>query len=145
MALLLPDNTYLKLELNGDYIIYKNRAARNAAKKTSPKTVIAKYVEIIEQVSAESTAEANYYDSSYNKIVLDWLAEFTRYKNNLQKGITTEHFPLMSQYIKTVDKSIPVIIRKGHIRIPETDSLEEVYNFIKKCEVFGKLDEIEDI
>jgi hypothetical protein len=61
MALLLPNGNYFKLELNGNYTIFKNKTARNKIKKaTSSKMVIDKYEEIINKLYSP---EYSYYSN----------------------------------------------------------------------------------
>jgi hypothetical protein len=59
MALQLKDKTYLKIDAEGNYIIYKNKTARNKEKKLSSTEVIAKYREILDGYALD--AEAVYY------------------------------------------------------------------------------------
>jgi len=52
MALLLKDKTYVKFEPDGTFYIYDSKSARNKAKKaTNPDAVLAKYGEVIGELS----------------------------------------------------------------------------------------------
>jgi hypothetical protein len=46
----------------------------------------------------------------------------------------------MKKYIKDVDKSIPNIIDSGRIGV-KGETLEEVYDFVKRCKIFGETED----
>ena len=69
MALLLKDKTYVKFESNGTFYVYKNKAARNKTKATTaPSTVLAKYEEILSELSSKIRL---YYDPEARIAVKD--------------------------------------------------------------------------
>ena len=145
MALLLKDNLYFKIELDGHYVIYKNRAARTRSKKmaTTPEQVLAKYAEILQSIYSP---ERNYYDyKNMIKEINEWTTEMNKYIDNLQAGVVTDTYPLMAQYVPEVDKTIPEIVERGYLGLANRYStLEEVYQCIKNHEIFGPKDKIKD-
>jgi hypothetical protein len=66
--------------------------------------------------------------------------EHKKYLRNYTNKITTDKYPLMKKYFKDVDKSIPKIVSKGRIGV-FGETLEEVYEFIKKYKFFGETED----
>ena len=141
MALIIKNNNYLRIDGNGNYIIYKNKTARNKEKKSLP--ILAKYNEILTELEKD-TQEKAYYDPEYLRTRLAWENELLLYKQSISCNINTNKFPLIEQYFPDINQTIPTIIQKGKIWVPQNLTQEEVYNFIKKYEIFGKADEIKD-
>ena len=141
MALLIKkNNNYIRLELDGTYYIYASSKDRTAEKKaTTPREVNNKYWNLLTKLSLDK--EALHYVPNARKYLEDLEAEHKRYCQNCGKKITTEHYPLMKKYIKDVDKTIPNIIDSGRIGV-QGETLEDVYNFIKKYKVFGETEDI---
>jgi hypothetical protein len=53
MGLILKDNKYLKIDIYGNYIIYKNKTSRVKEKQaTNPELILKKYDEIINETSS---------------------------------------------------------------------------------------------
>lgn len=142
MALILPNNMYLKIDLQGNYVLYKNKTARTREKKsTSSKTILAKYREILAEFN---TLE---YQRYHEKTGIEklWYLEYKKYCDNLYAGNAKEDYPLMKEYFADVNKTIPEIITKGTLGIAYyAESLEALYQLIKKCEIFGKAEDIKD-
>lgn len=140
MALLIKKNNhYIRIELDGTYYVYECNKDRITEKKvTSPREVSNKYWELLVALSLDK--EALHYDPSAVKYLEDLEAEHKRYCQNYGKKITTEKYPLMKKYIKDVDKSIPNIIDSGRIGV-KGETLEEVYDFVKRCKIFGETED----
>ena len=144
MALLLADKSYLKIDSNGNYIIYKNKTARVKEKKLNHQTVFDKYSQLLKENKLSS--ELMYYNDSAANYYLEILDESNRYAQAVQHGYTNEEFPIITEFFPNIKDSIPAIIRAGGIGLPKKNmTTEEVYEFIKRCEIFGKIDEVKDI
>lgn len=144
MALLLADKSYLKIDSNGNYIIYKNKTARAKEKKLDFQTVINKYNQLLEE--NKLSGELMYYNTEAADYYLKILDESNRYMQAVQYGYTNEEFPIITEFFPSIKNSIPTIIRSGGIGLPKKNmTTEEVYEFIKRCEIFGKIDEVKDI
>ena len=133
------NNHYIKIDLDGKYTIYESEKARLDEKKATPATKInQKYYEVIKTLNANS--EQLYYDPTANQVIEKLEIEHKRYCQNYQAKITSEKYPLMKKYIKDVDKSIPKVVASGKIGVVGS-TLEEVYNFVKKCKIFGETED----
>lgn len=143
MALQLKDKTYLKIDTEGNYIIYKNKTARNKEKKISSQEIINKYKKILENYHLD--AELVYYAPDIIKEYMDWKSEYDNYLTALQYRDFKFEFPLISNYFSNVKDSLPIIIEHGTIGVPKNKSIEEIYTYIKQQEIFGSMDEIKDI
>jgi len=145
MALLLKDNSYLKINMDGSYFCYKNRTTRNKEKKTNSQEIIQKYKEIIEEFTSH-IEEIRYYAKDKFELYLAWQREFRTYLSSLQTFDTSNKYPLMEQYYPDIKNTIPYIIVKGKIGVPEQiTTIEELYKYIKDYEIFGNIDEVKDI
>lgn len=142
MALKLTENNYyIKIDLQGNFTVYKTAKSRAAEKKAPPfKEVCSKYTSII--TSLWRNAERFYYDPTYSELVTAWEAEANLYCQSHAHGIcqTTNKFPLMSQYIKNIGQSLPEIVSTGRIWV-KGETLAEVYEYVKKV---GYFSEVED-
>ncbi len=144
MALLLANKNYLKIDSSGNYIIYKNKTARNKEKKLDHQLILNKYNQLIEQHNL--TAEILYYKDGAAEEYLKIIDESNSYGYALQCGLTDEEFPIMSEFFPNIKDSLPTLIAKGRIGLPKKNmTTGEVYEFIKRCEIFGKIDEVKDI
>ena len=144
MALLLSDKTYLKIDSQGNFIKYKNKTARNKEKKLDHQQIIAKYNQLITEHTISQ--ELLYYKENATEEYLQIVNESNSYMHALQSGLTTEEFPIMSEFFPNIKDSLPKIITSGKIGLPRKNmTTEEVYEFIKRCEIFGKIDEVKDI
>ena len=144
MALLLPNNKYLKIiNINGEYVIYENAENRNT-NKTAPKPaeVLKKYSDIITKMLSDR--ERQYYDPNFITEIQTWIDEATLYKKSATNGDTSTEFPLMKKYIKNIKKTIPVIVSVGKFRF-EAESIKEIYEKIKQYEIFGTTEEVKDV
>lgn len=138
MALKLKNNRYLKIDLKGNYIVYEDINARKLEQKhTSPEEINAKYWELLEEYGS---AEIQYYDPEAAEMFIAIEEEHKKYLRNYTNKITTDKYPLMKKYFKDVDKSIPKIVSKGRIGV-FGETLEEVYEFIKKYKFFGETED----
>lgn len=140
MALLTTNNCYIKLNIDGNYSIYKTKADRSAElKKTNSEAIIKKYEQLLNE--ATPTEERGYYVpnayDNYNKIN----EEFHRYLYNLSINNVTDTYPIMHEYYKTVEKTIPEIVATGKLPF-KANTLEELYNKIKQYKVFGETEDI---
>jgi hypothetical protein len=143
MALLLPDNKYVKFNLDGSYVIYQSVENRLVNKEsTTFDAVLKKYAAILEKMF--SNQERRYYDPEFPKEVQAWVDEASKYKACVYDGNTSEDFPLIKKYIKDVKNTIPVIIGRGQF-YTTASTLEELYEEMKHREIFGKIDEVKDI
>ena len=143
MALQLKDKTYLKIDTEGNYIIYKNKTARNKEKKLSSTEVIAKYKEILNNYALD--AETVYYAPDIVKEYIAWKEEYDNYLAALQYQILNYNFPLIGQYFSNIKDSLPQIVSKGRLGVPRNKTAKEVYDFVKQHEFFGSEDEIKDV
>lgn len=144
MALLLPNNRYLKiLNINGEYIVYDSIENRNNT-KSAPKTVevLEKYSNIINSLLQDR--ERQYYDPDFVSEIQAWTDEVALYKKSIATGDTTIRFPLMKKYIKNINKTIPKIVETGQFFI-QAESIKEIYEKIKQYEIFGTAEEVKDI
>ena len=143
MALLLANKSYLKIDSNGNYIIYKNKTVRAKEKKLNHQTIFDKYIQLLEENKLSS--ELLYYNTDAANYYFEILDESNRYARAVQNGYTNEEFPIMAEFFPTIKDSIPTIISSGGIGLPKKNmTTEEVYEFIKKYEIFGKIDEVKD-
>lgn len=140
MALkIINSNYYIKVTIKGVYYIYESPQARSIEKKaTSPIIINNKYKELISNLEADH--EQRYYDPKVQQFYTELCLEHSRYLENYFSKITTEKYPLMQKYIKDVNKSIPKIIATGKYKV-KGNTLEEVYNFVKKCKFFGETED----
>lgn len=137
MALIRTNNAYIRIKLDGTYYIYENKKARNLEKKViKPSEIIKKYDDVLKQLESE---EGLYYLGTSEKWK-DWLEEFYEYKQCLLHKNYTKTFPLMKEYYKDVDKSIPKIISSGKISV-KGNTIEEVYNYVKEHKIFGETED----
>ena len=144
MALLLADKSYLKIDSNGNYIIYKNKTARAKEKKLNHKTVFDKYTQLLEENKLSS--ELLYYNIDAANHYFEILDESNKYARAVQNGYANEEFPIMAEFFPNIKDSIPTIISSGGIGLPKKNmTTEEVYEFIKRYEIFGKIDEVKDV
>ena len=144
MALLLSDKSYLKIDSAGNFSIYKNKTARAKEKKLDSQPIIEKYKQLINE--NEVSSELLYYKEDAAEEYLKILAESNKYLHALQYGLTDEEFPIMSKFFPNINDSLPKIIFSGQIGLPRKNmTTEEVYEFIKECELFGNRNEVKDI
>ena len=141
MALLNSKNCYIKLTQSGRYEIYASEEARKKVKKsTSGETILAKYLELINDLDKQ--AEYRCYDPEgfYAKYVpLD--QEYLRYKHNFVKHIVGQEYPIMAEIYPDVADSIPEIVEAGTIKVSGKD-LEDVYLNIKQLARFGETSDV---
>lgn len=140
MALLTKTGNYIKINLDGSYLVYNTLNDRKIElKKINSQTIINKYKQLLAKAIPDE--ERSYYDpeayKEYN-IILD---EFHQYMYNLYKNNITETYPIMHQYHKTVEKTIPKVIASGKLPL-EAESLTEIYNKTKNEHIFGEVEDI---
>lgn len=142
MALkLTKNNYYIKIDLQGNFKIYKTDKDRLAEKRAPLfEEICSKYSSIINSLWRDS--ERFYYDPTYPELVAAWEAEANLYYQSHTQGISqsTTKFPLISQYIKNIGKSLPEIINTGRIWV-KGETLAEVYEYVKEV---GYFDGVED-
>jgi hypothetical protein len=135
MALKLSDsNYYIKIDLHGNFKIYKTMKDR-ALEKKAPKfeDISLKYTSIIK--SFRQDRERRYYDPNFVKTLLAWEKEAELYSSSYIRGLHVNNFPLMSKYIPNIAQSLPNIISIGHIWV-KGETLAEVYEYVKKVGYF---------
>lgn len=135
MALKLAEsNYYLKIDLQGNFKIYKTIKDRNLEKKAPTfEKISAKYAAIIKNFKQDF--ERRYYDPSFTELIIAWEKEAELYNLSYINGIHMNNFPLMSQYIPNIGKSLPNIVSVGRIWV-KGETLAEVYDYIKKVGYF---------
>ena len=142
MALLLANKTYLKLELDGQYYIFKNKTARNKLKKYNlSQEIILKYTEILNNLFDPELGD---YDYNASSEIQKWSVEYQQYLHDLSTFTVGNKYPLMEQYYPDISKSIPEVVRTGRLAI-KADTLEELYDKVKRYNVFGPAEEITDV
>lgn len=130
---------YLRVDLDGNYLIYKSEEARKfEKKKISSAYIIWKYNDIINKLECDS--ERRYYDPSYYSEYDAWYDEYYKYRDALRKGITTNKYPLMKKHFKNIEKTIISVIERGWMRV-EGETLKEVYKNLKSKEGFKEMED----
>lgn len=142
MALkLTKNNYYIKIDLQGNFKIYKTAKDRLAEKKAPLfEEICSKYDFIINRLWRD--AERFYYDPTYTELVAAWETEAALYCQSHAQGIcqNTSKFPLMAQYIKNVGGSLPEIINTGRIWV-KGETLAEVYEYVKQQGYFSGVED----
>ena len=102
------NNQYIKIDLQGNFIIYTNEEDRLLEKEgTTFKDIKLKYDTIIKNFNQDF--ERKYYDPEFPKLIRLWETERDRYLRSHNQGLKNKNFPLISQYISDVEKSLPEI------------------------------------
>lgn len=131
----IENNHYIKIELDGTFKIYKTQKDRTQEKKaTSFEHVCKKYALIIRDI--RKNIERRYYDPTFNNLIDDWQQEFDNYLRCHSQGLHESKFPLIKQFIKDVEKSLPEIICVGQLGVQGT-TLVEVYDYVKQHAYFS--------
>ena len=139
----IQSNQYIIISLDGRYIIYKDEKARQRIKKaTSHETILKKYTEICNNLLKDS--EQLYYNPSFPELQFKWFSEFQDYIIAYDQRDMTKKFPLMKNYIKDIEKTIPQIIAEGQVgfRGTKIKTVEEAYNYVKQHKIFGETEDI---
>lgn len=131
---------YIKLDLDGTFIIYKTTTER-VLEKNAPsfKTISAKYQSIISAMYADT--ERVYYDPKFKRLISDWETEYARYANTAQRREKGTDFPLMKQYFENIENSLPKIILTGQVGVYNATTLQEVYDQVKHYQYFGEVED----
>ena len=144
MALILQNNHYVKLDAEGNFVIYKNKTARNRLKKITSDEVIEFYRNKIHEFYTDDSSEKAYYGSETDVSEAQaWSEEFSRYCINLANRDRSGKYPLASEYIKNINDSIPEILSTGNIGL-KFDTVDEVYLKVKELEIFGPAEDLKD-
>ena len=131
----LSTNYYIKIDLTGEFSVYKSIQDRKLEKKaTSFKRVVLTYKTILKQL--ENDRERLYYDPDFPQIIKAWHLEYEDYVNTHINGIGGKKFPLIKQYIKDVEKSLPEIVYKGCLGVTGV-TVKDVYEYAKTQNFFG--------
>ena len=136
MALKLTNsNYYIKIDLQGNFKIYKTAKDR-LSEKNAPQfeDIILKYATIIHQLRQDK--ERLYYDPNFIKLIRAWEEEAELYSLNHFQGIHSTEFPLMAEYIPNIAKSLPRIIHTGSLGVLG-NTVEEVYEYVKRVGYFN--------
>lgn len=132
-------NQYIKLDLEGNYLVYKSSKEREVEKSSiNFKVVIAKYHSILKQLLQDF--ERLYYDPTFWKVIQAWENERDRYFRCHMQGLPGKNFPLISQYIKDPEGALPEILDMGQINV-KGNTLQEVYEYVKHR---GFFEDVED-
>jgi len=132
MGLILKDNKYLKIDIYGNYIIYKNKTSRVKEKQaTNPELILKKYDEIINETS--SWEYVRYHEKT--GLEKQWIIEYNEYHYNLINHIMGGKYPLMAEYFPDIEDTISEIITRGQLPL-RTKTLKEMYNKIKDLNLF---------
>jgi len=146
MALiLLKSKAYLKIDINNNYEIYPSKSARLKFKKATPaKKIVAKYIEKLEELSIKNDPEKYYYlpEEAYSEYDA-WLNELEQFKKDYGSFTTGNKYPLIAQFFPKAELSIPPVIASGYIDLEGT-TVAEKYEEIKKFNIFGPADMVED-
>ena len=127
---LVNKDYYIRVTIEGSYYIYKNKKERLLEKKAPAREdVLKKYSDILKEL--QSDVEATYYLGN-TELIEQWKREFEAYVNYNRSN----KFPLMKKYIKDVVKTLPEIVNSGKITV-KGNTLEEVYEYVKKYKIFG--------
>ena len=136
----LDDNKrylYIKISLDGTFKVYKTAKERSLEKQATPSTeIISKYKKIIADLRKDK--ERCYYDPEFTQLILAWETEFKTYLLLQCHGETSDNLPLIAQYYPDVKSSLPIIITRGRLGV-EGDTLDKVYDYVKRCGYFGEV------
>lgn len=143
MALILKNNSYFKIDKDGNYIVYKNKTARNKHKKAcESQAVLEKYKEILESMSSREYFHYNDMNTGERKA---WIDEYKSYCIDLLNNNAGGEYPLMAQYFPDVAKSIPDVLYEGRFGwATEFATLKEIYEEVKRRRIFGGEDDVKD-
>lgn len=137
MALIDKDNHYIILKENGEFIIYKNKEARDIEKTaTKYEEVLNKYDELINDIDEEylhycTTKQAEEYNNNINKIITERDLYISDY-NNLNYN---NNYPIISKYIKDVKNSLKQVICQGSLCL-NGKSAKECYVYAKENKIW---------
>ena len=130
---------YIKIDLAGNFKVYKNKKARDQEKKTASfKDICSKYQLIL--TSLRQDTERRYYDPEFVQLIAAWQKEYSKYLSCHSQGLRETAFPLMKQYIKNIEKSLPEVICSGAVGV-KGNTLEEVYDYVKQKGYFGEVED----
>lgn len=147
MALINETGHYIKLDAGGNFDMYVSQAARDKIKASTPSEVIlAKYIEILEELYAETdeNAEFRYYDPiNYWARVNAWEEEYRQYAAHIRYKTYDDSasFPLMAEYYPDILDSIPKIFVSGVIGFAAgtvCETAAEAYADAKKYKTWGE-------
>jgi hypothetical protein len=135
----LDTNHYIKLDLNGNFKVYKSSRERSQEKKAPTfEKVVTLYRTIL--VNLKANKERLYYDADFAILVSEWEKEYETYLRAHQYGQKHKNFPLIKKYIKDIEKTLPEIVCTGQIGVDNL-TLEEVYKEVKRRGLFGKVED----
>lgn len=143
VALVLKDNSYLKVDVDGSYVVYKNKTARNKHKKATDSAIVLREYE--SRIAKLSSRERMYYGNMSPDELASWTDEYKSYYRHLVNHDATGEYPLMAEVFPDVAKSIPEILFEGRFGwATKFETLSEVYNEIKRRRAFGADDDSKD-
>ena len=130
---------YIKIDLTGNYLIYESEKER-LAEKEAPTAL--KVKETYQTVLADLYKDEArlYYDPEFKTLVNSWQLEYATYCWSQAFGKYNKEFPLISQYFSNVKDSLPKIILTGTLGV-KGSTLQEVYEFVKHCNVFEAVED----
>ena len=135
----LNSTEYIKINLDGTYRIYKSIKERNQEKKgTAFELIDLKYSSLLEAMRKDK--ERLYYDPGYSAMLIALETEYEKYACAHRQGKRVTELPLIKQYIKDVEKSLPELVCEGQIGV-YGDSLAEIYENVKRCGLFGEVED----
>lgn len=133
----LKHKHYIRLELDGTFIIYKTTRGRTLEKSAPAYAeVVAKYEQIITRFHANK--ERLYYDHSFYLLMQQWEEEYEKYQQMHRLGKACKEFPLMARYIPNISDSLPEILCIGKVGVTG-NTLAEIYESAKRCGYFGEV------
>ncbi len=137
MALINSKGNYIKLELDGKYIIYASAEARKKIKESTPgETILLKYKELLADLLGQE--EFKYYDpEGFYEVYQPLAEEYSKYEEDLKYSTTGNSYPIMSKIYPDVSESIPEIIGAGRI-CRSNKSVEDAYIKAKQIKRFGE-------
>jgi hypothetical protein len=140
MALKIKNtNYYLKLNLDGTFILYESPTDRLSEKTApTPEQISAKYRKILAKLSQNE--ERCYYDPTYCSLLDSWEAEYSRYLRAARQQSKETNFPLMAEYFNNIEDSLPQVHETGRIAV-RGETLTEFYNWVKDSKVFGEVED----
>jgi hypothetical protein len=133
------ESSYIKIELDGSFKIYRSSLEREKEKQASSFVKInSLYRSILKQL--RENKERQYYDPEFCQLLYAWEFEYNKYTQAHYEGKHAEGFPLMSKYFPDIENSLPDLVIRGRAGVIG-NTLEEVYTNLKNCGYFGEVED----
>lgn len=138
MALINSNGKYIKLEADGNYVVYASEDARNRTKNSvSSDVVLAKYRELLIDLASQEEFRC-YAPDQYDAIYKPLIDEYTRYEKDLLSHTIGNQYPIMAEIYPNVSDSIHEIIEAGCIIRDASESVDQAYERAKRIKRFGE-------